>query len=123
MMIMAGSKSAHRMEKRDLSALLALSRAALARAQYLRHKTPALADRSPQLTERELECLKWIGDGKTSQEIAAIIGKSVHTVEFHLRNAMAKFNTGSRTHAYAAAIATGQIAPPAVSTTSRTAGR
>jgi DNA-binding CsgD family transcriptional regulator len=123
MMIMAGGKSAHRMEKRDLFALLALSRAALAQAHNVRHKMPVLADSRPQLTERELECLKWIGEGKTSQEIAAIIGISVHTVEFHLRNAMAKFNTGSRTHAYAAAIATGQIAPPAVSSSSRTAGR
>lgn len=37
------------------------------------------------LTPRQREVLEWIGDGKTAQDIAAILGLSLATVEKHLR--------------------------------------
>jgi LuxR family transcriptional regulator, quorum-sensing system regulator BjaR1 len=38
------------------------------------------------LTLRERECLKWISSGKTSVEVAAIMGLSEHTVTHYLTN-------------------------------------
>ena len=37
------------------------------------------------LTERQREALEWVGDGKTMQDIAAIMGLTSATVEKHLR--------------------------------------
>ncbi|WP_204269529.1 helix-turn-helix domain-containing protein, partial [Citrobacter freundii] len=36
------------------------------------------------LSERELECLRWVSLGKTAWETATIMGRSQRTVEFHL---------------------------------------
>ena len=38
-----------------------------------------------QLTKRQREVLEWVGDGKTTQDIADIMGLTVATVEKHLR--------------------------------------
>ncbi len=53
------------------------------------------------LTVRERECLKWIAGGKTSQEVAAIMGLSEHTVTHYLTNAANKLNATNRVHAVA----------------------
>ncbi|MDJ1008086.1 MAG: LuxR family transcriptional regulator [Paracoccaceae bacterium] len=37
------------------------------------------------LTPRQREVLEWVGDGKTTQDIASILGVSLATVEKHLR--------------------------------------
>jgi LuxR family transcriptional regulator, quorum-sensing system regulator SdiA len=37
------------------------------------------------LTNRQREALQWVGDGKTTQDIATIMGLTVATVEKHLR--------------------------------------
>lgn len=37
------------------------------------------------LTGRQQEVLEWVGEGKTTQDIAAILGVSIGTVEKHLR--------------------------------------
>ena len=60
---------------------------------------PAKPD-SP-LTERERECLIWTSVGKTSVEIAQILGLSEHTVNHYLNNAARKFNAVNRTQAVA----------------------
>ena len=41
--------------------------------------------RSRQLTRRQREVLEWVGDGKTAQDIATIMGLTPATVEKHLR--------------------------------------
>ena len=51
------------------------------------------------LSERELDVLRWSCDGKTSPEMAQIIGVSVATVNFHMRNACQKLGTGNKTAA------------------------
>ena len=56
------------------------------------------------LTVRERECLKWIAGGKTSQEVAAIMGLSEHTVTHYLTNAANKLNATNRVHAVAIAL-------------------
>ena len=37
------------------------------------------------LTKRQREALEWVGDGKTTQDIATIMGLTAATVEKHLR--------------------------------------
>lgn len=59
----------------------------------------SMADRTPMLTEREVEVLKWTADGKTSGEIADILSVSDNTVNFHIKNAIAKLGTSNKTAA------------------------
>jgi len=63
------------------------------------------------LSPREHECLLWAADGKTSWEIAKIIGVSERTAIFHLHNATEKLGVSNRQHAVARAVALGLIAP------------
>jgi LuxR family transcriptional regulator len=55
------------------------------------------------LTERERECLGWVACGKTSAEIAQIIGRAEETVRVHVKNAMRKLAVTSRAQAVIAA--------------------
>lgn len=71
----------------------------------------ANVDGKLQLTAREQECLRWVADGKTSWEIAQIIGMSERTVNFHLNNAMFKLDVSNRQHAVAKAALQGLIHP------------
>ncbi|MEQ1592637.1 MAG: XrtB/PEP-CTERM-associated transcriptional regulator EpsA [Thiobacillaceae bacterium] len=59
------------------------------------------------ITPREVEVLSWVRDGKTNDEIAAILGLSMLTVKNHLRNVMKKLVVRSRGQAVAKAIALG----------------
>jgi LuxR family quorum-sensing system transcriptional regulator SolR len=52
-----------------------------------------------QLSGREIEVLRWTCDGKTSEDIAQILGLSEATVNFHVRNACAKLGTSNKTAA------------------------
>jgi DNA-binding CsgD family transcriptional regulator len=61
------------------------------------------------LTEREKEVLDWVGRGKTSSEIAIILGLSERTVNFHCDQAMKRLDVTNRTQAVATAIAEGLI--------------
>ena len=45
-----------------------------------------------QLTQRQREALEWVGDGKTTQDIATILGLTAATVEKHLRLAREALN-------------------------------
>lgn len=45
---------------------------------------PYISARRP-LTDRQREALEWVGDGKTTQDIATIMGLTQATVEKHLR--------------------------------------
>lgn len=56
------------------------------------------------LTNREREILRWTGDGKTVSEIGMILALSDSTVNFHLRNAMAKLDAPNKTSAVVKAI-------------------
>jgi DNA-binding NarL/FixJ family response regulator len=56
------------------------------------------------LTEREREVLTWVGRGKTSSEIATILGLSERTVNFHCEQAMRRLNVINRAQAVAKAV-------------------
>ena len=49
-----------------------------------------------RLTPRELAVLRWTGDGKTAAEISQIMRISESTVNFHVRNAVAKLGTANK---------------------------
>ena len=61
------------------------------------------------LTDREREVLTWAGRGKTSSEIATIIGVSERTVDFHFDQAMKRLGVTNRTQAVAMAVSQGLI--------------
>ncbi|WP_404378628.1 autoinducer binding domain-containing protein [Caenispirillum salinarum] len=65
----------------------------------------------PRLSPREAECLTYCAIGKTNWEIGRILNISEKTVEFHLTNAMAKLEAGTRVLAVVKAIRFGMIAP------------
>jgi LuxR family transcriptional regulator len=52
-----------------------------------------------RLTKRQREALEWVGDGKTSQDIAVLMGLTQATVEKHLR--LARETLGVETTAQA----------------------
>src|ERR1700730_4672411 len=52
-----------------------------------------------QLNDREVETLTWVARGKTSAEIAQILGLAKRTVDFHIDNARTKLGAVTRTEA------------------------
>jgi DNA-binding response OmpR family regulator len=63
------------------------------------------------LNDREVETLTWVARGKTSAEIAQILGLTKRTVDFHIDNARAKLDAATRTEAVIKA-ATGRLIEP-----------
>ena len=68
---------------------------------------PKLVD----LSDREVEALTWVARGKTSAEIAQILGLSKRTVDFHIDNAREKLGAATRTQAVMKAADGGLIEP------------
>jgi DNA-binding NarL/FixJ family response regulator len=62
-----------------------------------------------QLTAREHEVLTWVGRGKTSGEIATILGVRERTINFHCDQAIKRLDVTNRTQAVAKAITLGLI--------------
>lgn len=67
------------------------------------------SEEAPDLSLREKECILWTARGKSSWEIGKILGISVNTVNFHIKNAMRKLDTASRTVAAVKAVNFGII--------------
>ena len=63
------------------------------------------------LNEREVEVLTWVARGKTSAEIAQILGLTKRTVDFHTDNARSKLGAATRTEA-AIKAASGRLIEP-----------
>ncbi|MBS0199194.1 MAG: LuxR family transcriptional regulator [Proteobacteria bacterium] len=67
------------------------------------------AARLEELTQRELEVMRWIAEGKTSSEIAMILSIAERTVNFHTTCAMTKLEAPNRTAAVVRAVLLGLI--------------
>ncbi|SPJ18731.1 Regulatory protein, LuxR (fragment) [Burkholderiales bacterium] len=67
--------------------------------------------RAIELSEREIAALTWSARGKTSDEIATILGLSKRTVDFHMDNARTKLGVATRTQAVVKAV-TGRLIEP-----------
>ena len=70
----------------------------------------AAAPSESGLTRREMECLNWAAQGKTSWETSKILEVAEVTVNFHLKNVMKKLSVSNRVHAVARAVTLGLIA-------------
>lgn len=63
------------------------------------------------LTPRQIQCLRWVMEGKSSTDIATIIGLSPATVDEHLAGACERLGVRTRTQAVIAVIAR-RLLPP-----------
>lgn len=79
---------------------------------YALSQVPALlAEASMQdpLSDRERECLFWVSEGKTTEEVAVILGVSANTVNGYITQAIRKLSASNRAMAVATAIRSGMI--------------
>lgn len=63
----------------------------------------------PHLTTRELECLRWIGLGKDTSEIAVILNISPHTARDYLKSARYKLDCVTSAQAVSKAVKLGLL--------------
>ena len=70
----------------------------------------ALEQEDPGLTKRELEVVSMVSEGLSNPLIGARMNISIHTVKFHLHNAMEKLNAETRGHAVVLAMRLGLTA-------------
>ena len=85
-------------------------------ASYFCESIRALVDKelgesAPALSPRETECLLWAGAGKTTMEIADILGVADGTVEEYFNRAAKKLGATTRAQACVKAILRGLIRP------------
>lgn len=69
----------------------------------------ATAVHQDPLSDRERECLFWVSEGKTTDEVAVILGVSSNTVNSYITHAIQKFAASNRAMAIATAIRNGII--------------
>jgi DNA-binding CsgD family transcriptional regulator len=70
--------------------------------------TPCIRDTRPDpLTPREGEVLRWVAHGKTSREIANILGISPGTVRIHNERIRTKLDVRTRAQAVATGLSMG----------------
>jgi len=82
------------------------------RCCYALSQSPALFDSSTtqdRLSQRERECLSWVSEGKTTDEIALILGVSGNTINNYITHAIQKLSANNRAMAIATAIRNGII--------------
>jgi len=66
----------------------------------------------PQLSPRQIECLRLAAAGHTSSEIAARLGLSFRTVDQYVSEACARLKVRNRTQAVAKAVKLGLLSDP-----------
>lgn len=69
----------------------------------------ATASLTDPLTDRERECMYWVSEGKTTDDVAVILGVSANTVNSYIANAIQKLGSSNRAMAMATAIRSGVI--------------
>jgi len=79
--------------------------------EYLGKAKEAEEDSHKELTERELELINLIAEGKTNKEIANLLEISIHTVQTHRLNLMKKLDVHDSTQLVRYAIRRGLITP------------
>ena len=62
-----------------------------------------------ELTKREMEVIRWVGEGKSNWELSMILKISESTVKFHMYNIEKKLNASNRAHAVALALGHGMM--------------
>lgn len=62
-----------------------------------------------KVTQREVEVLKWLAQGKSTWEVSVILNRSESVIKYHVTNLMEKLYAQNRTHAVAIALRQGLI--------------
>ena len=62
-----------------------------------------------KLSNREIEILKWWALGKSSEEVAMIIGCTLHNIKYHAQNIFSKLHANTKIFAVAKAIRLGIV--------------
>lgn len=60
---------------------------------------PAKDQGTAELTDREIDVLRWTAEGKTSAEVAEILNVSERTINFHINSVVAKLGVCNKTSA------------------------
>lgn len=82
----------------------------LATAMTMNRPLSDLDDRDePPLTRRQLECLAWISQGKSSTDIGEILAISGRTVDYHVTEICQRLGVRTRMQAVARAIQRGWL--------------
>lgn len=68
-----------------------------------------IVDATDPLSDRERECLRWVSEGKTTEDVAMILSVSPNTVNSYIAHAMQKLSANNRAMAMATAIRNGMI--------------
>lgn len=68
---------------------------AVVNSEHLRESVLELRER-PRLTQREIEVLRFVAQGKTDKEIAHALQISVNTVRNHVQNILRKLGVSNR---------------------------
>lgn len=85
--------------------------AALLRILHAIKAGNSAARKGRELTTRELEVLGWVCEGKTSSEIASILGIAQSTVRNQIQSILVKLRVNTRAQAAAKAIKKGLVIP------------
>jgi len=72
-------------------------------------RAPEQFNRTEELTAREMEVLRLLGEGYANREMAERLGISEHTVKFHISSILGKLGAESRTEAVSLGIRMGMI--------------
>jgi DNA-binding CsgD family transcriptional regulator len=65
-----------------------------------------------RLSVRERDILSWVLEGKSNADIGDILGISVNTVKFHLKQVCTRLSVGTRVQAAVRALVTGALGTP-----------
>lgn len=88
----------HNLEARAKNTVLELTPKLFQMNAWARQLLIDSAQKEP-LTLREIECIRYVGEGKKSHEISELLFLSKRTVDFHIHNAMEKLGVTSRSQA------------------------
>ena len=95
----------------DFELLLAVIGNVLQRSSVQPGPTGAAAVPAVRLTEREREIIAWVSRGKSSADVAQIVGIAERTVNFHVEKVMRKLDVATRMQATIACIRLGLLEP------------
>lgn len=101
------------MSTAEVTLFESLAKKLLFKLQDLNRRNVPIPAQQPEsgiaVTRRELEALKYIAEGMTSNEISKIMEISSHTVDWYLNGLQTKLDARNRQHAVAIAFRTGLI--------------
>jgi len=72
-------------------------------------KCETTPDRDNPLSLREIDCLRWVSQGKTTEEVAVILGVSANTINSYITQSINKLAASNRAMATAIALREGLI--------------